>query len=118
MWTDEWLDLSHSAAVLPVKVRVLVDLQAVRNVPKALGGKVPQEIIDLIRRRLVGTIVESRPKILRGDTEKIARLVEKIQGQVKQLYVSIDKYNPHFWPSMFNDPAAATAVDCELASSK
>ncbi|KAF5120840.1 hypothetical protein E5D57_013176 [Metarhizium anisopliae] len=56
MWTDEWLDLSHCSAVVLVKVRVLLDIQAVQNALYALGGNVPQEVI---RRRLVGTIVES-----------------------------------------------------------
>lgn len=107
MWTDEWLDLSHSSAVVLVKVRVLLDLQAVQNALCALGGNVPQEVI---RRRLVGTIVESRPEVLRGDMEEIARFLEKIKGQVKQLCVAIDKYNPHFWPLMFNNPAASIAV--------
>lgn len=60
----------------------MLHLQAFQNAPGALCN-LPQESIDLIRRRLVGTIVESRPKILRGDMEEIARLVEKIKGQLK-----------------------------------
>ncbi|KAF7586530.1 hypothetical protein BBP40_008702 [Aspergillus hancockii] len=110
MWTDErWLDLNHFTTILLVKVRVLVDLPAVQNATSTLNSNILQELIDLIRGGLVGSIVESRREILRGNTEEISRLVERIQGQEKELYVSIDN-NPHFWPSMLNGPAAAIAV--------
>ncbi|KAM6513439.1 hypothetical protein FALCPG4_015860 [Fusarium falciforme] len=107
-WVDKgWLDLSHSAAVALIKVRVLLDLQAIQNATSALRGTVPQEIIDTIRGQLVGSVVASRPGILMGGTDEIARLVETIKGQVGYMYKAMNKYNPHFWRLMLSNGAAA-----------
>jgi hypothetical protein len=92
-----------------VKVRVLLDLQAIQNATRAIRGTMPQEIIELIRRQLVGSAVEPRPEILMSGTDEIACLVETIKGQLRQLYKSINQCNPHFWRSMLNNPAAAIA---------
>ncbi|KAJ4154513.1 hypothetical protein NW754_001461 [Fusarium falciforme] len=91
-------------------MRVVLDLHAIQNATRVLRGTVPQEIIETVRRQLVGTIVESRLEILVGDIEETTRLTQTIKSQLSELYRSIDRYNPHFWPSMFNNPAAAIAA--------
>ena len=58
---NDFLGLSHVAAVLLIKIQILLDLQAVQNTTMALNGTIPPEIIQLIRGQFVGGIVESRP---------------------------------------------------------
>lgn len=107
-WIDNsWLELSHVAAITLVKVRVLLDLQALQNTRRALAGAVPNETTDLIRRQLVGSIVAARPDILGKNTEETAHLIENIKGQIRQLYKSTDKCNTYFWDEMLGDPDAA-----------
>ncbi|KAM4065775.1 MYND finger domain-containing protein [Hirsutella rhossiliensis] len=82
LWLEKsCLDLSHAVTVALLKVRVLLDLQAVQNAARMLRGTVPPEIIDLIRARLVGSVVEARPEILRSTAEEIAPLVQEIKRQ-------------------------------------
>lgn len=38
----------HAVALLLIKVRILLDLQAIQNVAVALSGAIPQEIVELI----------------------------------------------------------------------
>ncbi|KAF4506559.1 hypothetical protein G6O67_006630 [Ophiocordyceps sinensis] len=105
LWSGRFLDLSHAVTVTLLKVRVLLDLQAVQNATRTLRGTVPPEIIDLVHHRLVGSVVESRPEMLRGTTDRI----EPLKKQVRELFTAIDKYNTSFWRSMLCNPAKAIA---------
>ncbi|RKK81539.1 hypothetical protein BFJ68_g15978 [Fusarium oxysporum] len=111
MWANtRWLNLSQSVAVALAKVRVLMDLHAIQNATRALRGIVPREIIGSVRHQFVGTIMESRLEIVTGDIEETTRLIQTIESRLRELYRSIDQYNPRFWPSMFNDPAGVIAT--------
>ncbi|KAJ4317283.1 hypothetical protein N0V84_007419 [Fusarium piperis] len=96
-WTgSRSLQMSHVVAMTLIKVRILFDLQSALNTTKAFQGPVPEEIIGLIREQFVGSIVQSRPEMLKGGAEEIARRVETIKTQVTDLYGSVNKHNPHF----------------------
>ncbi|CAM1501416.1 Fc.00g105780.m01.CDS01 [Cosmosporella sp. VM-42] len=105
----KWLALSHAVDVTLIKVRVLLNLQVVRNAARALRETIPQEIIEFIRSELFCIALKSRPEILLGRTEEVIRLVDMIKNQLRQLCRSIDQYKPYFWQSMLNDPVAAMA---------
>ena len=69
-WTKTtFLDLSHAVAVVLIKVRVLLDLQAIQNARIALHGVIPQEIIEIIRGQLVSR-VWTRPDDSPGPTRR------------------------------------------------
>ncbi|KAH6974353.1 hypothetical protein BKA56DRAFT_689905, partial [Ilyonectria sp. MPI-CAGE-AT-0026] len=104
MWTGEYIELSHAVAVTLVKVRVLLDLQAIQNATRAFTGAIPQEIIDLIRGQLVSNVVESRPYLLKASMEETTSLIEAIKQQVRDLHLAIDENNYHFWPIFLADP--------------
>ncbi|UNI18489.1 hypothetical protein JDV02_004755 [Purpureocillium takamizusanense] len=107
-----WMPLSHVVAVTLVKVRVLLDLRAIRNASLALRGAVPAEIVDLIRGQLVGSggggIVGGarQRELLLAGPEETARLARRLRGHVNRLYAAVDRYNPHFWDILVNKPDA------------
>ncbi|OAQ67612.1 MYND finger [Pochonia chlamydosporia 170] len=106
-WLRECLlDFSHTVAVMLIKVRVLLDPQSIHNTRIALTGAIPQEVIEMIREQLVGSIVASRQNILLGTTEETTQLAEVMKKQIKDLYTAIQKYNPYFWNLLINDPDA------------
>ncbi|KAF4463452.1 MYND finger [Fusarium albosuccineum] len=105
-----WIDLSHAVAVTLIKVRILLDLQAAQSTTRVLQGTLPPEIVQLIRDQLVGSIVQSNPKLLKGSTEKIGRVIRKVKDHIKELYASINRYNPYFWRLMLSNPVAAAAT--------
>ncbi|KAK2590010.1 hypothetical protein QQS21_012308 [Conoideocrella luteorostrata] len=117
MWiTTQWLDLTHSIAVLLSKIRVLLDLQAIHAVTITLGGKLPTEILLLILADFVGPVIESRPDLLRSSIEEVSHLMVTLKSQVATLFKSADRYNRHFFRSMLNNPASAIADRSEYCS--
>ncbi|KAK2598139.1 hypothetical protein QQS21_005690 [Conoideocrella luteorostrata] len=97
-WTKTtFLELNHAVALVLIKVRILLDLQAIQNARIALRGVIPQEIIEIIRSQLVNCIVGSRNDILLAMPEKTAQLLETIKSQVKEVYRAIEEYNLYFW---------------------
>ncbi|RSL68592.1 hypothetical protein CEP54_002660 [Fusarium duplospermum] len=111
-WVNSrWIDLSHVVAVILIKVRTLLDLQAALGIAsRAFQALVPDEIIGLVRKQLVGSIVQSRPGILNGGTEGIAHRVETIKGQIRDLYEAVNEYNPYFWQLMLDHSVEAAAT--------
>lgn len=105
MWTRKFLNVGHALSVTLVKVRVLIDLRAIQNANKGLGGVIPQEIIDLIRGHLSGNVIATRRDIIVGTAEETARLIETIEGQIRTLYAAIDSNNKYVWRALFNAPA-------------
>lgn len=106
-WTQtDFMFLSHAAALTLIKVRVLLDLQAIQNARIALRGSVPQEIIDMICRRLVGNTVGSRHEILLAKAEETTQLIDTIKSQIRKVYRAVWLYNPYFWRLLVEDPDA------------
>ena len=110
LWPNRMFDVSHSAAVALIKVRALLNVQAIQNAKMALPGTLPPVIVHYICGWLVGSVVEPRRKVLLGGSKEVARLAETIKGQIRQLYKSIQKDNPYFWRSMLDNPASAIAA--------
>jgi hypothetical protein len=108
-WSNgRFLSLSHVGAVTLIKVRVLLDLQAAQSTFRALKGTMPPEIIDLICGQLIGSVVQSRPEILKMPTEEISSLIQTIKDQIIALYKSANTYNAHFWRLMLSNAIAAS----------
>lgn len=99
------VSLAHVAAVLLIKVRILLGLQTAQNATRAFKGTIPVEIIELIRSHLVSRIVaSSRPDIILGSPEELANLIQRVKKQARLLYESINRYNPHFWYLIQDEP--------------
>lgn len=107
VWSNgKFLTLNHVVAVTLIKVRILLDLQAAQNSFRVLKGIMPPEIIEMIRGQLTGSVLQSRPKILRKTTEEISTQIQTMKGQIIALYKSVHTYNPHFWRLMLNNETA------------
>lgn len=107
-WTNgEHLDLSHTASVMLVKVRILLDLKSIQSTRRASPGSLPNDITAIIREKLLGSVVASRPDLLVINIGEATRAIDKIEGQLEALYKSMEKANPFFWRLMFDDPDAA-----------
>ncbi|RSL48906.1 hypothetical protein CEP53_009373 [Fusarium sp. AF-6] len=102
-------DMSPMLALTLIKVRILLDLLATLNTTRAFQGSAPKEIIELICEQLVGGIVQSRPEIIRGRVQDMARRIDTIKAQIMGLYKLMNEYNPHVWRLMLSDPYAAAA---------
>ncbi|KAH9218743.1 hypothetical protein DL95DRAFT_293090 [Leptodontidium sp. 2 PMI_412] len=101
-----YLDLSYTAAITLLKIRLLLDVKALQN-STLIGQKVPQELLDKIREQLVSTIVANNKEIMDSDDQSL--LIKKLEAQVKQMHVSVRKGNKYFWPALLNPGRHLTA---------
>ena len=92
-------DLSFTVALTLLKIRLLLDLQALQN-SSTIGHKVPQEILDSVRSQLVTTVVSSNAKIMKSVDQ--TPLIKEIEKQVQTLYIKVQQQNKHFWPALLN----------------
>ncbi|CAJ0545105.1 Ff.00g085780.m01.CDS01 [Fusarium sp. VM40] len=95
--------LDHVVAATLIKVRILLDLQAAQKLFRILKGTMPPEIIEMIRGQFIGSVLQSRPEILRQTTEEISTLIQMMKGQIIKLYKSVHTCNTHFWRLILNN---------------
>lgn len=106
MYKSEWFALSHSIAVALIKIRLLLDLKSLQSAQQ-IGVKVPQEILDEIRGKLVSSVVAKNKEIMNSQDQ--TALIDKLEGQIKELYKAIKKSNKHFLPALVNPGRYLTA---------
>lgn len=94
-------DLSHILQLTLLKIKLLIDLKGLQNSIRALGKKVPAEILNIIQTNipLTSIIAGNREILCRSDhTETI----EKLTAQVEALYNAATIANKHLWPGILN----------------
>lgn len=106
-WPGREFVLDDVAAVMLIKIRAWFDLRSLQNILRGLRGALPNEIIRLISRQLVGGALRTRPEILQAGFEDNGRRIEVVKAQIRELYKLINRSNPHFWRIMLDDPWAA-----------
>ncbi|KJZ80183.1 hypothetical protein HIM_00033 [Hirsutella minnesotensis 3608] len=104
MVDSEFPDVSHTATLLLLKVRILLDLQAMQNADMALSGAVPRELVEMVRDQLVGSIVHARPDVLTAKPEELTTLIAKIKVHIRILHHAVERYNSHFWEVLDKNP--------------
>lgn len=95
-------DLSFTVALTLLKIRLLLDVQALQN-SSAIGHKVPQEILDNVRDQLVTTVVSNNANIMKSSDQ--TPLIKEIEKQVQALYMKAQQQNKHFWPVLLKPEA-------------
>lgn len=84
-------DLSHNVAMTLLKVRLLVDVRALRS-SKLIEGKVPPEILDRVRKMLVvSEVIAGRRDLLDGEGH--GPLIAKLEKQVLKLVKVVEVMN-------------------------
>ena len=97
---SKYCDLSHAVAITLLKIKVLMDVRSLRD-SSIIGEKVPQEIIDDIRTQLVtGTVIARHVNVTDVDNQK--SVIQTLEGQIKDLYTTIEARNVHFWPALLS----------------
>ena len=98
---DHILRLIYGATLALIKIAVLVDMIALRDLDNVMAQhpNAPQEIVYMIQSSLVHSPLTS-PNILREWRNKQldpALFVKKLTGQIKALVLAVNRVNPHFW---------------------
>lgn len=97
IFDGKFLQLGYTVAVTLIKVRLLLDVRALRDMRLAeLRKKMPAEIEEFVKKDVVCTsVIAGRRDIMNGTAEGV---VEDLEAQVSVLIKAVAKYNPSFWP--------------------
>lgn len=92
MWQSENVNIDQISALALIKVRFLLDLQAIQKAARGLDGSdsesLPREIVDLIRRKLTNSsLLEVRPQLLSASKGEVSALIQMLKGQIRALFV-------------------------------
>ncbi|TVY82760.1 hypothetical protein LSUE1_G004073 [Lachnellula suecica] len=100
LYTDSYLDLSHSVSVMLLKIRLLSDLKSLQNstVMHEVAPQVPPEVLDNIRGQMVSAVVSRNKKIMHSEDQ--GPLIRRLESQITRLYQAIKKDNVYFWPAL------------------
>ncbi|OBT62487.1 hypothetical protein VE03_08000 [Pseudogymnoascus sp. 23342-1-I1] len=96
---EPYLDLKDEN---PFEIRILFDCRALKSAA-VIGEKVPQEVLDNIYNRMVGTIVAQRQDIMEG--KNLDPLIEDLQTQVSDMYHAVNDSNKYFWSALLRPGA-------------
>ncbi|PHH77133.1 hypothetical protein CDD80_901 [Ophiocordyceps camponoti-rufipedis] len=113
---EPWLQLTHAVSLLLIKLRIWLDLRAIRNLSWAVGGLLPQELMDRIAVEIAGRIVLHRPDLRLTDAEQMATLAKTLKSDIWDLYLAVDKYCEYFWDILLEDPDEAIESTPQLYS--
>ena len=97
---DELGKLSHAVALTLLKIKLFLDVRALRN-SSMLAEKIAQEILDAICTQLKsGTCLANRSDL--QTVSQQTEMVQRIQAQISTLYRAVDDKNKYFWPAILD----------------
>ena len=96
-------DLSHSIAVCLVKLKMLLDLIAVKEAGPSTAKKLLAELQEIVKAHVARSPIISGKKGLLESSEKREAAIKKLKQQLKLIYNSIKKQNPYYWPGLWVD---------------
>lgn len=101
-WTGRFMELSHAAVVMLIKLRVLLKLRDLQNTARALqASTLPCEIVNQVREEVLGdSPLAGRRDLAVADTATVAAMLERVRKQIWTLYFAVEDANMHFWPDL------------------
>lgn len=94
----KWPPLVPLLAVMLLKIRLLVDLDAVQRVKLEAGPYLPQEIQDLITTHAVSSVVAVNKYML--ERNDLAPQIQELKGQIRKMHVTVWNANKYVWLAM------------------
>ncbi|KAJ5621183.1 hypothetical protein N7528_005966 [Penicillium herquei] len=102
-YVKAFVDLGHTVSLTLLKIKLLLDLMKIRDSTSTVGPKVPREILNLIQNAIPQSpLVRENRMIMGREEQDRLTYIERLKGQIDQLYEKTDNANPYFWPHLLN----------------
>ncbi|KAJ5707194.1 hypothetical protein N7488_006995 [Penicillium malachiteum] len=102
-YVKAFVDLGHTISLTLLKIKLFLDLMKIRDSTSTVGPKVPREILNLIQNTIPESpLVRENRMIMGGEDQDRLTYIERLKGQIDQLYEKTDNANPYFWPHLLN----------------
>ncbi|KAJ0103728.1 hypothetical protein J7T55_001744 [Diaporthe amygdali] len=98
-WAGGYLNFSHAAAVILIKLRFLSNLRDLQNTARAFqASTLPCQVVNQVRGNLLDdSLLVGRQDLAAADTVTLAAMIERVRKQVWELYLAVEEANMHFW---------------------
>ncbi|PFH58578.1 hypothetical protein XA68_13480 [Ophiocordyceps unilateralis] len=103
--------LSHAPFILLLKMRALLVLKTLQNAQLAFFGILPQEIIDLIKARVLDSVTCNRQDMLVATPETMQQLDGELERDVQVTCQYIQTCSSKFWDIFTTDTDAKFLSD-------
>lgn len=90
--------LSFAVSITLVKIRLLIDLQALQRDKQTALPKLPLETTDQGSVQCTSSIIQAQRETFKQNEE--GSTIEVLQKHVKQLFEAVKDRNKHFWPAL------------------
>jgi hypothetical protein len=107
---EKSLTLSMLSAVTLLKIRLMVDMKALRDEVKKAGahGMTAKKKMEFLKEEARSDVLLSRPDIInRTDYDDP---VADLEEQCNKMYAVVKKHNKFFWPALVNPDKYAAAI--------
>ncbi|KAL3472688.1 hypothetical protein BJX99DRAFT_234978 [Aspergillus californicus] len=95
-FTDGYPDLAQLVAVTLLKIKLVLDLEALQKSTNTAGSKVPREVLDNIRSHVPRSpIISKNREFVQSDDHE--GTIKTLREQVSQLYQAVARTNKHYW---------------------
>lgn len=92
--------LSLAVSVTLIKIRMLIDMQALQRDRQVAAPKLPSEITDQRLVHCTSSIIQGQRKVLECEEQTLNMTM--LRKQVRQLFDAVKESNEHFWPALVN----------------
>ncbi|KAL2861568.1 Mnd1 family-domain-containing protein [Aspergillus pseudodeflectus] len=89
-------DLTQLVSLTLLKIKLLLDLEALQSSTITVGSKVPREVLDNIRSGIpLGPVIAKDKRLVQSDNHTVVIL--KLRQQIGQLHQLVKERNKHLW---------------------
>jgi hypothetical protein len=94
------VSLSFAVSVALIKIRLLLDLQALMRDGEKASPKLPSEVSDQALVHCTSSIIKGQRHMLERDDQTINITAQR--RHIRQLFDAVQDSNKHFWPALVN----------------
>ncbi|KAL4862169.1 hypothetical protein BDV12DRAFT_49041 [Aspergillus spectabilis] len=95
-FTGRFPDLAQLVAVTLLKIKLVLDLEALQKSTHTAGSKVPREVLDDIRSHVPRSpVISNNRELVQSDDHK--GTIKTLREQIRQLYQAVARTNEHYW---------------------
>ncbi|KAL3491902.1 hypothetical protein BJX62DRAFT_236754 [Aspergillus germanicus] len=99
---NKWPDLTQLVSLTLLKIKLLLDLEALHSSTRTVGAKVPREVLDNIRSGIpLSPVIPKNKKLVQSDDH--TEIIQKLRQQINQLRKLVDERNKHAWDLLLSD---------------
>jgi hypothetical protein len=98
----KWPDLTQLVSLTLLKIKLLLDLEALQSSTRTVVAKVPREVLNNIRSGIpLSPVIARNKRLVQSDDH--AEIIQKLRQQIGHLHQLVNERNEHVWDLLLTD---------------